>query len=129
MILGCLIDGIYFHPESFLKKSKSNVISFGVAVVALLTFIPFSNKLVNLYLSRVTIIKIFTLFRDTDKKMTIVQDTIGEIVMKFFKFLIIYALFLFIIAVIPLRILANQSNIFNCHFITGINQIIPSTQS
>ena len=61
--------------------------------------------------------------------MTIVQDTIGEIVMKFFKFIIIYALFLFLIAIIPLRILANRSELFSCHFITGINYIIPTTQT
>ena len=43
--------------------------------------------------------------------------------------MIIYALFLFLIAVIPLKILSNQSNIFSCHYITGLNQKIPITQS
>ena len=77
VILGCLIDGIYYPPESFLKKNKSNVISLGVAALSILAFVPFSNHLVNAYISRLTIIKIFTLFRETDKNMTIVLDTIG----------------------------------------------------
>ena len=63
VVLGCLIDGIYFPPESFLKKNKSNFISLGVAVLSILAFVPFSNNLVNSYISRLTIVKIFTLFR------------------------------------------------------------------
>jgi len=77
VVFGCLIDGIYFPDDSFLKKNRSNVISLGVAVLATLSFIPFGNKLVNLYIARLTIIKIFTLFREADKNMAIVLHTIG----------------------------------------------------
>jgi hypothetical protein len=129
VVFGCLIDGIYFPADSFLKKNKSNVISLGVAVLAILAFIPFGNKLVNSYLSRLTIIKIFTLFRDTDKNMTIVLDTIGEIIQKFFKFLLIYILLLFLLAIIPLKLLNGQTNDFSCQFTTGINQIVPTNQA
>lgn len=46
--------------------------------------------------------------------MTIVLDTICEIVVKFFKFIFIYALFLFIISIIPLKLLNKQGGVFNC---------------
>ena len=129
VILGCLIDGLYLPVDSYLKRNKSNLISFGVAVVALLTFVPFKNNIINDYMSRLVIIKIFTMFRSTDKKMTIVQDTIGEIIMKFFKFLLIYAFLLFLIAVIPLNMLYDQTESFSCQFITGLNQILPTTEA
>ena len=128
MVLGCLIEGIYFPPASYLRRNKSNVISLCVAVVGILAFVPFSNQLVNRYLSRLTIVKIFTLFREPDKKMAIVQDTIGEIIIKFVKFISIYTLLLFLIAIIPLRLLSGQANLFSCHFITGINQLVPTAE-
>ena len=46
-----------------LVKNKSNFISFIVAVLATLSFIPFGPELITLYLRRLTIIKVFTFFR------------------------------------------------------------------
>jgi hypothetical protein len=129
VVLGCLIEGIYFPPNGYLRRNKSNVISFCVAVTAIVSFVPFSNELVNLFLSRATIVKIFTLFREADKNMTIVQDTIGEIVVKFFKFMLIYAMLLFLLAIIPLKLLNSRTDAFSCQFITGTNQILPTTQA
>lgn len=63
VLLGCLSDGV----EKFLKKSKSNVISFGITFVIIATFIPYGNFIINNYLRRITIVKIFTLFRKTNK--------------------------------------------------------------
>ncbi len=114
--------------DSYLKRNKSNVISLAVAILSILTFIPFGNDLVNSYLSSITIIKIFTLFREINKTMTIVLDTIGEIMVKFFKFILIYALFLFLIAIIPLKLLSNQTGIFNCQLGSTFSTYLPTAE-
>ena len=76
VVLGCLLEGVYLVPESYLKKSKSNVISMGVALLSFLAWMPFGGGFANLYLRRGTILKVFTLFRETDKNMSIVLDTV-----------------------------------------------------
>jgi len=45
---------------------------------------------------------------------------------KFLRFLLIYILLLFLLAIIPLKLLNSQTNIFSCQFTTGINQIVPT---
>jgi hypothetical protein len=98
VLLGCISDGI----EGFLKKSKSNVISFGIIFVIVAAFIPYGNFIINNYLRRITIVKIFTIFRNADKEMTIIIDSIFVICKNFFNFLFLYIFFLMIISIIPL---------------------------
>lgn len=85
-----------------------------MAVLAVLSFIPFGLELVTLYLRRLTIIKVFTFFRQTDKEMSIVLDTIFNIIRKFLNFLIIYTLLLCVIALIPLKLLHKYPYLFDC---------------
>ena len=46
--------------------------------------------------------------------MSIVLDTIFNIIRKFLNFLIIYCLLLFVIALIPLKLLHNSPYLFDC---------------
>lgn len=100
----------------------------GIALLSVLTWMPFGDTLVIQYLRRGTILKVFTLFRETDKNMTIVLDTVGEIVFKFFKFIFIYALFLFIISIIPLKLLNKQGEIFNCQLSPNYQATMPMSE-
>jgi hypothetical protein len=98
VVFGFLADGF----EGYLKKSKSNVISFSITFVIIAAFIPYGNFIINNYLRRITIVKIFTLFRNTNKEMTIIIDSIFVICKNFFNFVFIYVFFLMIISIIPL---------------------------
>jgi len=60
------------------------------------------------------IIKIFTLFRETGKEMTIILDTIFEISKKLFNFVLIYIFFLLIISILPLKFFVDTSNFSTC---------------
>lgn len=48
-------------------------------------------------------VKIFTLFRNADKEMTIIIDSIFVICKNFFNFVFIYTFFLLIVSIIPLN--------------------------
>jgi hypothetical protein len=112
VLLGCISDGI----KGFLKNSRSNVISFGIIFVIVAAFIPYGNFIINNYLRRITIIKIFTFFRNANKEMTIIIDSIFVICKNFFNFLFIYTFFLMIVSIIPL-IFFYDSEPFNvCMF-------------
>lgn len=67
MLLGCLIKGIYKGEGSYLRECKSNVVSFLVSVVVVVSLVPVPNQMLRSYLRRGTVIKIFTLFRETGK--------------------------------------------------------------
>lgn len=104
------------------------MISFLVAIVGILSLIPFGNSLINGYLRRLTVLKVFTLLREDDKKMEIVLDTIGEIIMKFLKFMLIYALFLFMLAIIPLKLLNSETVLLSCQLINTTNSFYPTNR-
>lgn len=78
------------------------MISFGVAFVIIAALIPYGNFIINNYLRRITIIKIFTIFRKTNKEMEIIIDSIFVICKNFFNFVFLYTFFLMIISIVPL---------------------------
>lgn len=63
-----------------------------------------------------TIVKIFTIFRNTNKEMTIIIDSIFVICKNFFNFVFIYTFFLIIVSIIPLKIFYDSEPFHICSF-------------
>lgn len=53
--------------KHYFNTSKSNIINIIIIILVITSFIPYGNQLINNYLRRLTIIKIFTLFKNVDK--------------------------------------------------------------